>query len=146
MLAKNLAYLLRGDRFAQANLAEKVGVTQPTISKWSRMEQTGSTAEPEFRKIAKLARVVGVSLDDLAWRDVSSISSGSKSQPVGRDDANMAQAVELLHMLAELRPDDARFRRISWHAIQVTAKAIAKAEGSQKDAVRMILEELTEGV
>ena len=146
MLAKNLAYLLRGDRIAQTNLADKVGVTQPTISKWSRMAQTESTAEPEFRKIAKLARVVGVSLDDLAWKDVSALPADSKSQPVGQDDANMAQAVELLHMLAELRPDDARFRRISWHAIQVTAKAIARAEGSQKDAVRMILEEMNEEV
>ena len=67
-----------------------------------------------------------------------------QSQDVGLDDATMAQAVELLHMMADLRPDDARFRRVSWHAIRVTAKAIKKAEGSQKEAVRMILEQLAE--
>lgn len=96
MLADNLAYLLKGDREAQTNVAEKVGVTQPTISKWSRMALTGSASEPEFRKIAKLAHVLGVSLDDLAWRDVSALPPKSSSQPVGLDADKLTLVLSLV--------------------------------------------------
>lgn len=85
LLAENLAYLLKGDAAVQAALAQRVGVTQPTISKWSRLAQTGSTSEPEFRKIARLAQALNVSLDDLAWRDLEHDPPAPASQPAGLD-------------------------------------------------------------
>lgn len=140
-LAKNLRHLAAREGIKQAALGEKLGVEQSTVQRI----MSGKTEFPRLDSLLTVSKFFGYSIDALVHRDLQT-EDVEPSQPVGRDDANMAQAVDLLHMMAELRPDDARFRRISWHAIQVTAKAIAKAEGSQKEAVRMILEELNEEV
>lgn len=140
-LAKNLRHLAAREGIKQAALGERLGVEQSTVQRI----MAGKTEFPRLDSVLAVSKFFGYSMDDLVHRDLQT-EDVAPSQPVGRDDANMPQAVELLHMLAELRPDDARFRRISWHAIQVTAKAIAKAEGSQREAVRMILEELNEEV
>lgn len=137
-LAKNLRYLADRAGLNQAALGKAVGIEQSTVQRI----MAGTTEYPRLDSVLAIAKYFGCSLDDLVYRDLETEGS-LPSQPAGRSDANLAQAVELLHMLADLRPDDARFRRISWHAIQVTAKAIARAEGSQKEAVRMILEDLT---
>lgn len=71
LLTKNLAYLLRGkDKAAQADIAFRTKVAQPTISKWGRLDETDSGSEPEFRSMARLALALDVSLDDLAYRDL----------------------------------------------------------------------------
>ena len=87
-LALNLAYLLGENKATQAAIAEQVGVAQPTIGKWARLEETGS--QPEFRKIAKLAAVLGVSLDDLVNRD---IEAQGPSHPKRPDPENLATAM-----------------------------------------------------
>ncbi|KAK6697678.1 hypothetical protein SNK04_013773 [Fusarium graminearum] len=111
---------------------------RPTVHRPA--DHVGATEWPRLDSLLAIANYFHCSLDELVHQDME--NAGGPSQPVGFSDATMTQAVELLHMLAELRPDDQRFRKVSWRAIQVTAKAITKAEGSQKDAVRMILEEL----
>lgn len=138
-LAKNLKFLARNAQIKQAALGERLGVQQSTVQRI----MSGATEFPRLDSLLAITSYFRCTLDDLVHRDMESAGT-SPSQPVGFGDATMAQAVELLHMLAELRPDDARFRRVSWRAIQVTAKAIARAEGSQKEAVRMILEDLIE--
>lgn len=137
-LAKNLRFLARRAEIKQAALGERLGIQQSTVQRI----MSGATEYPRLDSLLAIASYFRCSLDDLVHHDMELEGAPAGSQPVGFGDATMAQAVELLHMLAELRPDDARFRRVSWRAIQVTAKAITKAEGSQKDAVRMILEEL----
>lgn len=139
-LGKNLTFLAGQAGLSQAALAEKLGIDQPTVGRI----MNGKTQFPRLDTLMKFASFFRRGLDELVHRDIET-DGAMPSQPAGQADSNLSQAVELLHMLADLRPDDVRFRRISWHAIQVTAKAIAKAEGSQKDAVRMILEELTIG-
>lgn len=140
-LATNLRYLASQADIKQAALGERLGVEQSTVQRI----MAGKTEFPRLDSLLAITRFFNCTLDDLVHRDMST-SGAISSQPAGLDERNLAQAVDLLHMLSDLRPDDARFRRVSWHAIQVTAKAIAKAEGSQKDAVRMILEELRTGV
>lgn len=140
-LASNLKHLAEREGIKQAALGERLGIQQSTIQRI----MAGTTENPRLDSLLAISNFFGCSLDDLVHTDLR-MSGVISSQPAGRDDANLAQAVELLHMLADLRPDDPRFRRISWHAIQVTAKAISRAEGAQKEAVRMILEELDEEV
>ncbi|WP_312708612.1 helix-turn-helix transcriptional regulator [Stenotrophomonas sp.] len=135
-LAKNLRYLARRAEIKQAALGERLGVQQSTVQRI----MSGATEWPRLDSLLAISNYFHCSLDELVHQDME--NAGGPSQSVGFSDATMTQAVELLHMLAELRPDDQRFRKVSWRAIQVTAKAITKAEGSQKDAVRMILEEL----
>lgn len=100
MLAANLAFLLRGDKAAQTAIADKIGVSQPTISKWSRLEQTGSISEPEFRKMARLARVLNVSLEDLAWRDLRREPPRAPSQDSGLDVSKLAGLIEAIEATA----------------------------------------------
>lgn len=138
-LAKNLRHLAAQAQIKQAALGERLGVEQSTVQRI----MSGKTEFPRLDSLIAICRFFGTTLDSLVYRDLE-LEGPGQSQPAGQDDANMEQAVELLHMLAELRPDDARFRRVSWRAIQVTAKAIAKAQGSNKDAVRLILEDLQE--
>lgn len=137
-LAKNLRFLVRRADIKQAALGERLGIQQSTVQRI----MSGATEFPRLDSVITIAAYFRCSLDDLVNRDMEFEGAPEASQPVGFSDATMAQAVELLHMLADLRPDDARFRRVSWRAIQVTAKAISRAEGSQKEAVRLILEEL----
>ncbi|WP_312321284.1 helix-turn-helix transcriptional regulator [Stenotrophomonas sp.] len=137
-LAKNLRFLANQADIRQAALGERLGVQQSTIQRI----MSGATEFPRLDSLLAITAYFGCTLDDLVNRDMELDDVAEASQPVGFSDATMAQAVELLHMLADLRPDDQRFRRVSWRAIQVTAKAITRAEGSQKEAVRMILEEL----
>lgn len=140
-LARNLRYLADRAGIKQAALGKALGIEQSTVQRI----MAGKTEYPRLDSLLAISRYFGCSLDDLVHADLQT-TGGGPSQPAGRDDANLAQAVDLLHMMADLRPDDPRLHRISWHAIQVAAKAISRAEGSQKEAVRMILDELTTGV
>lgn len=137
-LAKNLRFLAGRADIRQAALGERLGIQQSTIQRI----MSGATEYPRLDSLLAITTYFRCSLDDLVNRDMELEGAAEASQSVGFSDATMAQAVELLHMLADLRPDDQRFRRVSWRAIQVTAKAITRAEGSQKEAVRLILEEL----
>ena len=82
MLAKNLAFLLgAADRVSQEAIAKGAGTTQPTISKWAAL----GTRKPEFRSMALLAKHLGVSLDDLAWRDLERDGPSRPSHPAKLD-------------------------------------------------------------
>lgn len=145
-LAKNLAFLLKGDKATQTAISEKAGVGQPTISKWSRMYGSGSASEPEFRSMARLCSVLGVSLDDLASRDIEQAGPSPESHSVGFDDETISQALDLVYLLADARPEDASLRRPSWATIKVAAKAIQEAEKDQREAIRLFLSGLYETV
>jgi len=94
MLTKNLAFLLRGDKQAQAAIAERIGVSQGTISKWSKLHEKGSSSEPEFRNMAILANKLGVPLEDLAYRDIEREGlSRSPSQPATLDISRIGLAL-----------------------------------------------------
>lgn len=100
LLTKNLAFLLAGDGQAQTTIADKIGVTQGTVSKWSKLYERGSKSEPEFRGMARLAAALGISLDDLARRDLEGEGISpptqlhqNQSQPVRLDPARLALAI-----------------------------------------------------
>jgi transcriptional regulator with XRE-family HTH domain len=101
MLAQNLAFLLKGDKATQTAVAQQVGVGQPTISKWSKLAEIGSPSEPEFRKMALLARAMRVSLDDLAWRDLENDPPASASQSAGLDVDKLATLIETVEAAVE---------------------------------------------
>lgn len=51
-------------RMSQAELAQKMGVRQNTISGWER-----GTRQPSIAKIKQLARILGCSIEDLLGGD-----------------------------------------------------------------------------
>ncbi|MCQ4165115.1 helix-turn-helix domain-containing protein [Tahibacter harae] len=70
------------------------------------------------------------------------------SQLTRFDDATMAQAIDLLYQIADHRPDDHRFARLTWPMIQVAAKAVARAAAgeSQRKIIADMLAEIDQGV
>lgn len=107
LLAKNLAFLLKGDKNAQTAVAEAIGVTQPTISKWSQMHEKAVSSEPSFRNMAKLAARFKITLDDLGSRDLevegpsSPAGVASLSQRAGLDVAKLADLLSTLDSACE---------------------------------------------
>ena len=68
-VSENIADLRRKRGWSQEHLAEQLGVTRQSVSKWE-----SGTATPELEKLAALADLFGVSLDALArenWRPPS---------------------------------------------------------------------------
>lgn len=60
MLGDNLVYLRKVNNLSQEELADSIGVSRQTLSKW----ETGESA-PDIMKSKQLAEIFGVSLDDL---------------------------------------------------------------------------------
>ena len=65
-LGNNLQYLRRMmNRMTQEELAERMGVSRQTVSKWEL-----DTATPELEKLVELAKLFNVSLDELINGDM----------------------------------------------------------------------------
>lgn len=64
--ANNLHYLRKRDKVTQEDLAERLGVSRQSVSKW----ETGE-AYPETDKLIALCDIFGVSLDDMMRSDMT---------------------------------------------------------------------------
>lgn len=67
-IGKNLIVLRKKNGFSQEELAEKIGVTRQTISKWE-LEET----YPDINQTLELSKVFNVTLDELVNNDVSNV-------------------------------------------------------------------------
>lgn len=67
-LGNKIASLRKKNNLSQEELAEKVGVTRQTISKWELEETT-----PDIKQAKILSKVFKVSLDELTDNDLNSI-------------------------------------------------------------------------
>lgn len=67
-LGNKIMTLRKKNSLSQEDLAEKVGVTRQTISKWE-LEETA----PDINQAKKLSMIFNVSLDELVNNDVNSI-------------------------------------------------------------------------
>lgn len=67
-LGNKIMTLRKKNNLSQEDLAEKVGVTRQTISKWELEETT-----PDINQAKKLSMIFNVSLDELVNNDVESI-------------------------------------------------------------------------
>lgn len=74
MLSENIYTLLRQSSLSQEQLAEKLGVSRQTVSKWE-----GGLSVPELEKLCALCECFGVSLDEL--------TSDTAPDPANREDA-----------------------------------------------------------
>ena len=67
-LGNKIMILRKKNSLSQEDLAEKVGVTRQTISKWE-LEETA----PDINQAKKLSMIFNISLDELVNNDVNSI-------------------------------------------------------------------------
>lgn len=71
MISDNLIALRKRQGMSQQEVAASIGVTRQTISNWELGQ-----GSPALDKATELARLYGVSLDDLAGDGVSIVTSG----------------------------------------------------------------------
>ena len=67
-LGEKIVSLRKKNNLSQEELAEKVGVTRQTISKWELEETT-----PDINQAKKLSKLFNISLDELTNNDISNI-------------------------------------------------------------------------
>ena len=67
-LGEKIVSLRKKNNLSQEELAEKVGVTRQTISKWELEETT-----PDINQAKKLSKIFNISLDELTNNDINSI-------------------------------------------------------------------------
>lgn len=120
-------------RLTQEQLGLAIGAGQSRIGNYE-----SGTREPSLDELKQLANALGTSCDALLGMRWPESQSGRL------DDVTMTQAVELLHLMGDLRPEDARLRRMTWPLIKMAASAVARAT-DQREAVAAILTGL-EGV
>lgn len=77
-LSDNILQLRKALGLSQEQLAEQVGVSRQSISKW----ETGQSA-PELEKLILLSRVFGVSTDQLLGNTAPTSESAPASPPMG---------------------------------------------------------------
>lgn len=76
---ENLIYLRKRDKITQEELADKLGVSRQSVSKW----ETGE-AYPETDKLISLCEAFGISLDDLLRKDMP--SAEKEANTVGKSE------------------------------------------------------------
>ncbi len=74
--ASNLHYLRKRDKVTQEDLADKLGVSRQSVSKW----ETGE-AYPETDKLILLCDIFHVSLDELVRLDLASAGTAAEQTP-----------------------------------------------------------------
>lgn len=74
-LANRLVELRKQNKLSQEALAEKLGLSRQSISKWERAE-----ASPDTDNLIALAEVYGMSLDELLGNEVKEITSETKEE------------------------------------------------------------------
>lgn len=137
-----------GDRLRELRLAkglslEAAGAAAGTTKQSMSQIEKGQTKEPNGVALEAWSRLYGVNLRWLATGKGPKQSTNSESQSVRPSDEIMSQALDLLYLLADLRPDDRRFSRITWPMLMVAAKAITK-HTDQRETVSMLLNDLKE--
>jgi len=70
---ENLKKLRKSRNLSQEDLAEKVGVSRQSVSKW----ETGD-AYPEMNNILELCKIFNCKINDLVHKDMSDIDSLDK--------------------------------------------------------------------
>lgn len=144
--AKRLLDLLEAGApagLSMAGLARAVKAKQPSVWQWFNAPP-GKAATRMISAInaVRAAAYVGTTAEYLM---TGRGEPGQPSQPARFGDETMAQAVELLHLMADARPDDPRFARPSWSMIQTAAKVIDRASGGQREIVSAVLAEIDDG-
>lgn len=125
-------------------VGEDSGVGQSWLQRYMNPDKPSGIQKANTEKLGQLARYFNVTVDELRGSNLAAghTSAQGQSQSARFDDATMQQAVELLFLMGDARPDDKRFRRPTWAMIQIAAKAIQRAEGESRAAMATILEEL----
>lgn len=74
-LANNLKKIRKEHNLSQEQLAEKLGVSRQSVSKWE-----SNQAYPEMDKVTKLCQMFNLNIDDLFNQDIKEVSNNKQSK------------------------------------------------------------------
>ena len=87
--ANRLYELRKKNNLSQEELAEKLGVSRQAVSKWERSE-----ASPDTDNLIALAKIYGLSLDELIYGEKGEKSDGTRDRPEQDEAAESTEARE----------------------------------------------------
>ena len=102
-IANRLVQMRKDKGFSQEVLAEKLGISRQAVSKWERAESS-----PDTSNLITLAKLYGVSLDELLDTDQEKFESG---EPI-----NETETADSTAQNEEPRPD---YVNVGWNGIHV---------------------------
>lgn len=108
-IANRLVNLRKSNNLSQEALAEKLGISRQAVSKWERAE-----ASPDTDNLIMLARLYGVSLDELLKTEEEIPPAADVIEPVEKNQ-EVSAAEEGVH----LKDKDGSEVHIGWNGIQV---------------------------
>ncbi len=126
-IANRLVNLRKSNNFSQEALAEKLGISRQAVSKWERAE-----ASPDTDNLILLARLYGVSLDELLQTEdeiplpkdnveVENVQEKSAEKASYYDD-NKAEYVNVSFGGVHVRDKDGSEVHVGWDGIHVDDK------------------------
>ena len=91
--ADRLYELRKANRLSQEDLAEKLGVSRQTISKWE-----GGITTPELEKLVQMSKIFNVNLDEIVYGIKESAIDETMEEELGlnKDGLNIDQQIDLL--------------------------------------------------
>ncbi len=116
VFCKNLRRLRLGKGYTQEQLAEALGVSPQTVSRW----ECGTTL-PDVMQLPKLARLYGITVDDLYRQEVNAYANYAQRllavyEATRRTEDFLAAEQEYLRLLAkEHTADDLRSMGVLYH-------------------------------
>lgn len=125
-IANRLVNLRKQNNLSQEALAEKLGISRQAVSKWERAE-----ASPDTDNIILLARLYGVSLDELlqtedeiprAEKEESSSASGDSSSDTETESNGAYENTEYVHVGlngVHVKDKDGSEVHVGWNGIHV---------------------------
>lgn len=109
-IADRLLRLRKAHGFSQEELAEKIGISRQSVSKWERAE-----ASPDTDNLIALARLYSVSLDELLLSDEEESKAGrgapARSERAGKRRGRAARRPSLRNRMPGPSPDWTACRR-----------------------------------
>ena len=75
MLSENLKKIRKDNNLSQEQLAEKLGVSRQSVSKWENGE-----AYPEMDKVLQLCKMFNLNIDELLNQDIKDVNENKQSK------------------------------------------------------------------
>jgi len=139
--AVRLKKLMDAMDLGQPDIVRVTGAKQSSVRQWFKESPKPSTKMIRADNAVAAAKLVDSTVEYL----ITGKNKPKESQAARPDDETMAQAIQVLYMVSASRPQDKRFKRISWPLIQVSAKAIERCGDDHRKIVEEILSAVERG-
>lgn len=116
-IANRLVELRKANNLSQEALAEKLGISRQAVSKWERAE-----ASPDTDNLILLARLYGVSLDDLLKTEEEVLPASAYEEESASHEETAYNAEETDESGKESKPEEEEYVHVGFQGVHVKDK------------------------